>query len=245
MKKLVQGAIQFEKEIFKQKEQLFKDLVEGQHPHVLFITCSDSRIVPSLITQANPAELFVIRNAGNIIPPHNAANGGEEASIDYAVNVLGVEHIVVCGHSHCGVIGCLIDQLALSVDWHKKCCDNDQKLEDVYDAELVAKHQLKSLSRPLANWLSHAEATKGMMQEDDDFYNHSEKRPERGAQLNVLAQLQNIRTLPCVARKLLKNEVVLHGWYYCFETGCIFEYQPETNTFITLEAFYFPERKAV
>jgi carbonic anhydrase len=104
MDRLLAGVAKFQEIIFKQKQSLFEILAHEQHPRTLFITCSDSRLDPALITQTEPGELFVLRNAGNIIPPHNAANGGEEASIEYAVTVLKVEHIVVCGHSNCGAI---------------------------------------------------------------------------------------------------------------------------------------------
>ena len=98
MQKLVTGIHQFQNNIFSTKQQLFEDLVGGQHPLALFITCSDSRISPNLITQTDPGELFIIRNAGNIVPAFGVADGGEAATIEYAVNVLKVKDIVICGH---------------------------------------------------------------------------------------------------------------------------------------------------
>jgi carbonic anhydrase len=83
-------------------------LAAGQSPHALFITCSDSRVVPSLITGARPGELFELRTAGNIVPPYDAGPTSEAATIEYAVEVLGVRDIVVCGHSHCGAVGALV-----------------------------------------------------------------------------------------------------------------------------------------
>jgi carbonic anhydrase len=93
---------------------LFERLAEGQHPDALFITCSDSRISPNLITQTEPGELFIIRNAGNIVPPYGAANGGEGATIEFAVMGLGIEHIIVCGHSHCGAMKGLLHPESLT-----------------------------------------------------------------------------------------------------------------------------------
>jgi carbonic anhydrase len=84
-------------------------LAEGQHPQTLFITCSDSRIDPNLLTNSNPGNLFILRNAGNIIPPHGAGVGGEAATIEFAVSVLGVQDIIVCGHSHCGAMQGLLN----------------------------------------------------------------------------------------------------------------------------------------
>ncbi|MEU1314624.1 carbonic anhydrase [Streptomyces tibetensis] len=86
----------------------FRKLAEGQYPEVLFITCSDSRVIPALITGARPGEIFELRNAGNIVPPYGRPVAcGEAATIEYALEVLGVQDIVVCGHSHCGAMGAL------------------------------------------------------------------------------------------------------------------------------------------
>ena len=104
MHKLLQGIHHFHNNVFSSQRELFERLAEGQHPDALFITCSDSRINPNLITQTEPGELFIIRNAGNIVPPYGAANGGEGATIEFAVVGLGIQHIVVCGHSHCGAM---------------------------------------------------------------------------------------------------------------------------------------------
>ncbi|WP_445281012.1 carbonic anhydrase [Streptomyces sp. DSM 118148] len=94
---------------FGQRPEEFADLAAGQSPDVLFITCSDSRVVPALITGARPGELFELRTAGNIVPPYASQRPtGEAATIEYAVEVLGVRDIVVCGHSHCGAVGALV-----------------------------------------------------------------------------------------------------------------------------------------
>ncbi|OQD53837.1 carbonic anhydrase [Streptomyces phaeoluteigriseus] len=94
---------------FGQRPEEFAKLAEGQSPEVLFITCSDSRVVPALITGARPGQLFELRTAGNIVPPYvSPSPTGEAATIEYAVEVLGVQDIVVCGHSHCGAVGALV-----------------------------------------------------------------------------------------------------------------------------------------
>ncbi|MEU6687333.1 carbonic anhydrase [Streptomyces sp. NPDC046832] len=86
----------------------FRKLAEGQYPEALFITCSDSRVIPAMITAARPGEIFELRNAGNIVPPYGRPGAsGEAATIEYALEVLGVQDIVVCGHSHCGAMGAL------------------------------------------------------------------------------------------------------------------------------------------
>src|SRR5437763_1705755 len=136
MQKLLQGIHHFQANIFRSQRDLFERLAHGQKPDALFITCSDSRINPNLITQTEPGDLFILRNAGNIIPPHGAANGGEGATIEYAVTALGVEDIIVCGHSHCGAM-----------------------------QGMLTPEELVDLPATRA-WLSHAEATRVIVKEN-------------------------------------------------------------------------------
>ena len=130
MQKLIEGIHHFQSSLFRSQRELFERLANGQHPDALFITCSDSRINPNLITQTDPGDLFIIRNAGNIVPAHGAANGGEGATIEFAVAGLGIKDIIVCGHSHCGAMN-----------------------------GLLHPESLKDLPAMTA-WLSHAEATR-------------------------------------------------------------------------------------
>jgi carbonic anhydrase len=104
MEKVISGIVKFQKDAFENRRQLFAELAGGQSPEVLFITCADSRIDPNLVTQAEPGDLFICRNAGNIVPPHVKTAGGVTASIEYAVAVLGIKDIVVCGHTDCGAM---------------------------------------------------------------------------------------------------------------------------------------------
>ncbi|MEO0933865.1 MAG: carbonic anhydrase, partial [Cyanobacteria bacterium J06641_2] len=125
MKKLVKGLREFKANYYSTHKELFEQLSHGQKPRVLFITCSDSRVDPNLITQAGVGELFVIRNAGNIIPPYGATNGGEGATIEYAVQALCINQIIICGHSHCGAMKGLMklnklqSDMPLVFDWLK------------------------------------------------------------------------------------------------------------------------------
>ena len=136
MQKLLEGIHEFQRDDFGPLEGLFEKLAHGQEPETLFITCSDSRIDPNLLTRSMPGDLFILRNAGNIIPSHGAGNGGEAATIEYAVTVLGVKDIIVCGHSHCGAMKALL---------HPENLTN-----------------LPSVS----SWLSHAETTRRIMLEN-------------------------------------------------------------------------------
>ncbi len=133
MQKLVQGVHYFQNSVFGQKRDFFEQLSHGQSPETLFITCSDSRINPNLITQTEPGELFILRNAGNIVPPYGSASSGEAATIEFAVAGLGVQHIIVCGHSHCGAMAGLLTPAKL--------------------ADLPS----------LRAWLAHAESTRRIM----------------------------------------------------------------------------------
>ncbi len=107
MHNLLPGLRKFRERVFPAQQELFKALSHGQNPHTLMITCSDSRIDPNLVTQTQPGELFVVRNAGNIVPPFGASRGGEEAAIEFAIEGLGVSNIVICGHSQCGAMAAL------------------------------------------------------------------------------------------------------------------------------------------
>jgi carbonic anhydrase len=109
MQQLIRGIHQFQTENFSSLEWLFQQLAERQTPETLFITCSDSRIDPNLLTGSAPGDLFILRNAGNIVPPHGAATSGEAATIEYAVSALGVKDIIVCGHTHCGAMKGLLN----------------------------------------------------------------------------------------------------------------------------------------
>ena len=110
MHKLVHGALTFRRQIFAAYRDLFQRLAaEGQSPQALFIGCSDSRVVPSLITQSDPGDLFIVRNVGNLVPPADSADSSVASAIEFAVSVLGVGDIIVCGHTRCGAMRTLLD----------------------------------------------------------------------------------------------------------------------------------------
>lgn len=141
MEKLISGVNKFQQENYVENRELFESLATGQQPEVLFITCADSRIDPSLITQTLPGELFICRNAGNVVPPHSNATGGMTASIEFAVAALGVKHVVVCGHTDCGAMkGALNPELVKSLphvsNWLSHCA--------AAQAKVKARHQVVS-----------------------------------------------------------------------------------------------------
>jgi carbonic anhydrase len=209
VQKLIQGIHEFQEEDFRPLQGLFESLVHGQNPETLFITCSDSRIDPNLLTKSQPGDLFILRNAGNIIPPHSAQAGGETATIEFAVAGLGVKDIIICGHSHCGAVKGLLDPAQI--------------------ADLPAVSQ----------WLSHAEATKRII--EDNYADLSpEDRITAAIEENVLVQLENLRTLPCVKSRLVKGDLRLHGWVYKIESGDVFAYDRMDGQFVPLEQYRFP-----
>lgn len=134
MEKLISGIATFQKEAFIENKELFESLADKQEPEVLFITCADSRVDPTLVTQTLPGDLFICRNAGNIVPPHSNATGGMTASIEFAVAGLGVKHIVVCGHTGCGAMkGALNPDIVKSLphvsNWLSHCAAAQAKVK--------------------------------------------------------------------------------------------------------------------
>jgi carbonic anhydrase len=106
MKRLLEGIVEFKRTDFEKHKELFRDIGRRQNPHTLFIGCSDSRVSPSMITNTLPGELFVVRNIANIVPPFRKAEEflATTSAIEYAVKILNIDNIIVCGHSNCG--GC-------------------------------------------------------------------------------------------------------------------------------------------
>lgn len=148
MQKLIQGIHTFRAEIFQNEREHFERLARGQAPETLFITCSDSRINPNMLTNTGPGDLFILRNAGNIIPAWSGDATGEVATIEYAVSVLGVKDIIVCGHSHCGAMAGLLKPDSLKsipsvAGWLKNADATRRIIEENY-AELPEELRLKA-----------------------------------------------------------------------------------------------------
>lgn len=110
---IIGGVKRFREEIYPQQRELFEKLAFEQQPRAMFITCADSRIIPELITQSSPGDLFVTRNVGNVVPPYGQMLGGVSTAIEFAVVALGVQHIIICGHSDCGAMKAVLDPASL------------------------------------------------------------------------------------------------------------------------------------
>lgn len=204
MKKLVEGIQKYQTDVFTKKKELFETLANGQSPVALLIACSDSRVDPCDVTQTQPGELFILRTAGNIIPPYGAVNGGEAGTIEYAVSALQIPHIIVCGHSQCGAMGGLLN------------------LEGLKEMPAVI------------GLLSHAEATRRIVNENHASVTDSSERVALAVETNVLVQLENLRTHPSVAAAIARGVLQLHGWVYQFETGQVSAYDSEKKQFTKL-----------
>ncbi|GBQ84880.1 carbonic anhydrase [Gluconacetobacter johannae DSM 13595] len=186
---LLQGVEKFNSEVFPQNRELFAELAGQQSPNTLFIACADSRVNPSMITQTQPGDLFVLRNIGNIVPAYGEMLGGVSSAIEYAVLALGVSHIIVCGHSDCGAMKALLDDPA------------------------------KLTRMPtVASWLRNAEAARavaGALRATDA----GPESVRSLAEQNVLLQIAHLRTHPAVAAALARNELILQGWFYDIASG--------------------------
>ncbi|MBT2448678.1 carbonic anhydrase [Streptomyces sp. ISL-43] len=205
MNDLSEGVARFQQDVFPAKAELFAHLATTHSPTTLFISCSDARVVPELITQREPGELFVIRTAGNLVPAYAPGSDGVAAGIEYAVAVLGVSDVVVCGHSACGAM-----------------------------TALAEGHDLAALPA-VAHWLRNAGASRagtaptGPTGPDSALVPAAVESEDRVSALvrdNVAAQLANLATHPSVARALAAGAVTLHGWVYDIATGTVAELAP-------------------
>ncbi len=203
--KLVAGIHHFQSQVFQPQREFYRTLADGQRPQSLFITCSDSRINPNLITQTDPGVLFILRNIGNIVPPFSpsTADGGAAAAIEFAVSALHVEHIVVCGHSHCGAMKGLLNPDGV--------------------AELPS----------VKGWLAHGESARRIVRQNYADLD-TDTQLNVLVQENVLVQLENLRTHPSVAVRLSRGDLRLFGWVYKIETGEVFAYHADEGQFVSL-----------
>ena len=207
LQEYAQGNNLFRTYFKKNKDSLLKLVKSGQSPKALFIGCSDSRVIPDLMLQTKPGDLFVIRNVGNFVPPfkpdedfHSTASG-----IEYAVSVLKVQEIIICGHTHCGA-----------------CAHLYEELED--DSLIHTK-----------KWLELGESAKksailslGSDANKEDLLRLTEK-------LSVIKQIENILTYPNVKQRFEDDDLRIHGWYYDIENGKIEYYDADSYTFLPLD----------
>jgi len=206
IKKLIKGNKRFRKAQFTKYKDDFKTLVEhGQKPNILFIGCSDSRVVPDLIVDSKPGDMFLLRNIGNFVPPfkEDVDFHGVSAVIQYAVSVLKVKDIIVCGHTHCGACASLYEDLSdnKKLIHVKKWLELGQKAKEYALLNLLNKKSSK-----------------------EELLRTTEK-------ISVTYQLENLLTYPEVVKRIKKNKLAIHGWFYDIEDGSIEVYNHKKNSY--------------
>jgi len=210
VKKLLNGIVDFRKNVRPKVKDTFAHLALGQRPDTLFIACSDSRVVPNLFASTEPGDLFVIRNVGNLIPPYaedHSSHGSEAAAIQFGLSNLPITEIIVCGHSECGAIGAL-------------------------------SQGSKNPDAPAFNcWLRHAQGSLEQVEAGTTLGNHLERHNQL-SQLNVLEQLEHLKSYPVVREGLASGQLRLHGWYFDIKEANVYEYEPSEGRFHLIDEAY-------
>jgi carbonic anhydrase len=185
LERLKAGIRRFQTGIYPEMAEMYQKAVsEPQEPHTFFVACADSRIDPELITQSKPGELFVLRNIGNLIPAYGEMMGGVSAVVEYAVSLLKVKHIVVCGHADCGAM-----------------------------KGLLAPDSVTTMPA-VQNWLKNAAAAMGVAEALGEEHEDRPTLMRRVTEQNVLLQIQHLRTHPSVAAAMAREELTISGWVY-------------------------------
>jgi carbonic anhydrase len=208
MQRLIEGVHKFRSAEFGNYRKLFRQLSrDGQNPHTLFITCSDSRVLAELITQSQPGDLFVVKNVGNIVPPAQVTGdtNSTAAAIEFAVETLRVRDVVVCGHSQCGAI-----------------------------AALMGGNPVSAATPHLRGWLNLASPVIETLKRNYTHLQEPRARENAAAEENVLFSLDNLHSYPCVQDRLQDGTLRLHGWFFKIATAELFAYDPETRQFSPL-----------
>ena len=203
IEELKEGNQLFRNTKFKDYKNDFDTLVQkGQSPEILFIGCSDSRVVPDLIISSKPGDMFIVRNVGNFVPPYkdDIDYHGTTAAIEFALSVLNVKHIIICGHSNCGACRSLYLDLDNSLVHMKKWLQLGIKAKE----EVLKKLDFKT--------------------QEKEVYTLTEKT-------SIIHQLKNLLTFPEVKKRIKDNRLSIHGWHYKIEDGTIEYYDRKKNLF--------------
>ncbi|HEX6828296.1 MAG TPA: carbonic anhydrase [Burkholderiales bacterium] len=215
---LLKGVAKFQRGHYRKNRERYAQLVkDGQNPGTLFVTCADSRILPDQMTGADPGELFVLRNVGNMIPAPDTelTDAGVGSAIEYAVSVLNVEQIIVCGHSHCGACAALYagpseEEMPLTRKW----LGQGTRVRDIV-----------------------LEKAGGSAETIDELFKSGHRREEllRATEKAMVVQhLENLKRYPVVAKRVEAGHLAVQGWYYAIETGDVEFYDPERLAFVPL-----------
>jgi carbonic anhydrase len=209
---LMDGYREFRSRTFPAQRQLYRDLVEhGQSPHVMIVSCCDSRVDPAVILNTKPGELFMVRNVANLVPPYEPHGDyhGTSAALEFAVTGLKVEHVIVLGHAYCGGVKAFLDGL--------------------YDPEV------KSESRFIAGWMSLLRPAMKCLAGAENLPSAGD-RQRALEQASVANSLANLETFPFVQARLKAGTLALHGAWFDIERGLLMEYDAESGRYAPLEA---------
>jgi len=204
---LIEGFARFRGNHFSSEDVMYRNLVEqGQTPKFLIVGCCDSRVDPALIFDCAPGDLFVIRNVANLVPPAEDRVGhhGTTAALEYGVRNLGVEHIVVLGHAHCGGIQTLMKTGGTD--------DPDSFIDD---------------------WMKLAETARVSVTVDFPDAT-DEQRHRACEQRAILVSLQNLQTFPWINQRVEQGKLMLHGWYFDIQQGQLMGYDTTAGKFAKL-----------
>lgn len=207
MKKLIEGIVDFRKNLTEDNRNLFAKLALGQKPDALFIACSDSRVVPNLFASSNPGDLFVLRNIGNLIPPASPTASNDTsaiAAIEFSIFSLNVADIIVCGHSECGAIQALIQ----GID-NVTCPHLGSWL--VYGKESLNKVREGFVINPLLSELNQI------------------------SQVNVLQQMEHILSYPFIRNRVQNKQLRVHGWWFDIAQADVYCYEQELKEFVLID----------
>jgi carbonic anhydrase len=209
MKKLLQGIVDFRRDVQPGYREKFARLALGQSPDALLIACSDSRVVPNVFASADPGDLFVVRNVGNLIAPatddgHSRKDASDAAAIEFAVEHLNVADVIVCGHSECGAMQAL----------------------------LAGRHSVKPFH--LRYWLRHGDDALSRLERneapDATLAPHNQL-----SQLNVLEQLRHLATYPFVRERFESGRLRLHAWWFELKGADVYAYEESVRRFVVID----------
>ncbi len=217
LERFITGFQRFQQQYFDTAPDLFQDLRAGQHPRTLLIGCSDSRVDPALLLGCDPGDIFTIRNVANLVPPHERRTGhqGVAAAIQFAVDSLRVDRVIVLGHSSCGGIRALVEQ----------------RLPSEGETDFIGR------------WVRIAEPARERTMRQMPLASDADRR--RACELGaILVSLKNLETFPWVAQRVAEGNLTLHGWYFDMNAGALLAYSPRADAFLPLVCPLLPAEAA-
>lgn len=207
--KLINGNKEYKNTYVRNNKKKFEELAKGQTPQALFIGCSDSRVIPNLLTKTDPGEMFVMRNVGNFVPEFTgkADEAGVASALEYGVKALKVSEIIVCGHTHCGAIAALYSEIDSKEFMHvSKWIEQGKKSKE---------RTLLAVSNEVAG---------------DELLRATEK-------FSVITQMEHLLTYPFIKQRVEDGTLAIHGWLYDIKSGDVEYYDDEQKSFKKVDTY--------